>query len=398
MRVNEAFDMFQGRVDADPAHVRRARHRRDMFGDAFKERPDVTEVIPSGSLARGTQLDPIHDVDLIIVFRDSAHAGWGETGSSAYAALGYIQQQVRLLLGDQASAVNHVVGKTKIRNHVVKCYLDPSILVEDKDFKRFFAVEVMPALRNDGALLVPEQEEHRWQTVDPEWLIAEVRRRQQQWAYFVRMIRVIKFWMRHKKCGVKSLAAEVLALHCLPGSLSGDLSRSVALLRFFTAATPAVMEAIEDPAGHCGEIQPGLDRSRVHGLLKEAADIAAHAVAWEREGDEHQAICCWRAIFGEAFPEPPGGCNGGGGSNGGRDNPVVDGERARGNPSPDAADDGVPNESNGRGQRDDPSPRRGNDPDPDDGEGLSGGRPATPLFPAFVPGWPGPVPPDRPQG
>ena len=312
MHTDDAFDVFQDKVDADAYHVLKARRRRNIFDDALKTLEDVTEALPSGSLARGTQLDPIHDVDLIAVFDKTAHPDWGEEGDSASEALSYAQERVRALLGDWSSLTRHVVGQTLLRNHVVKCFLEPRFLAEDKGFRGWFAVEVMPALRDqqDGVLLIPERKKDRWQKADPEWLIAEVGRRQQRWEYFVRMIRVIKFWSVHVDAGVKSLAAEVLALRCLPDLPTSELSRSVALLRFFTAAAPAVMLPVRDPAGYCGEIQPDLDRAKVNGLLREAADIAADAVAWERQEEHHKAICCWRMIFGPEFPVPPGGCPG----------------------------------------------------------------------------------------
>jgi hypothetical protein len=397
MRVDEAFDIFQGKVDAHPDHVRKARHRRDLFSDAFVGLEDVRQVIPSGSLARSTQLDPIHDVDLIVVFDAAAHPSWGKSGSSAEAALSYLQDRVLTLLGDQASIVRRVVGETLPRNHVVKCFLDPRFLAQDPDFKSFFAVEVMPALRAvDGALLVPERREERWQKADPEWLIAEVHRRQEQWLYFVRMIRVIKFWMRHVNSGVKPLAAEVLALRCLPGPFTG-LARSVALQRFFTAASGAVMLAVTDPAGHCGVIQPDLDRAQVSSLLGEAGDIAAVAVAWEQQGEHHQAICCWRAVFGEAFPLPPGGCPDWGGGGGGG-----------GTAEPDSGAGGQPNDSRPPGSGGDqpfgdrPSP--GHDDGPgceggDSGSGGEGGRTRRgPLIPPPAPPRPGRRVKDAPQG
>jgi hypothetical protein len=401
MRVDEAFDIFQGKVDANPEHVRKARRRRDLFSDAFIGLEDVNQIIPSGSLARSTQLDPIHDVDLIVVFDAAAHPGWGESGGSAEVALGYVKERVNALLGDQASIVRRVVGETLLRNHVVKCFLDPRFLAQDPDFKSFFAVEVMAALRTaDGALLVPERKKDRWQKADPEWLIAEVRRRQEQWPYFVRMIRVIKFWMRHVKSGVKPLAAEVLALKCLPEPFT-ELTRSVALQRFFTAASGTVMGAVEDPAGYCGEIQEDLDGIKASSLLGEAADIAARAVAWEQQGEHRQAICHWRAVFGEDFPLPPGGCPGWGGGGGGG-----------GAADPDPSGGGQPKESRQPGSGDDqPSdsdPSPGHDDGPRDSGGGSGGDGGQgdgtrggPSIPPTVPPGPrrlgGPVK-DAPQG
>jgi hypothetical protein len=384
-------------VDAHPDHVRKARHRRDLFSDAFRTLDDVRQVIPSGSLARGTQLDPIHDVDLIVVFDTAAHPSWGESGGSAGVALSYVEEKVNGLLGAQVSIVRRVVGETLLRNHVVKCFLDPRFLAQDPDFRSFFAVEVMPALRAaDGALLVPERRNERWQKADPEWLIAEVRRRQELWEYFVRMIRIVKFWMRHVNSGVKPLAAEVLALKCLPDPPTG-LSRSVASERFFTAASTAVMLAVRDPAGHCGVIQPGLDRTRASSLLGEAAGIAARAVAWEQKGEHEQAICCWRAIFGEDFPLPPGGCpgwgdGGGGGGGGGTAGPEPGDGQPREAPPPGDGD-GQPS-GDGPSGRDDYSGGGG-------GGGGGGGTRRRPVIPPVMPpGAPRPSGPvkDAPQG
>ena len=312
MKVNDAFDIFQKKIDADPYHVFKARHRINIFADALMTLDDVTEVLPSGSLARSTQLHPIHDVDLIAVFSKDAHPDWGEEGDSAHEALKYTQERIQELLGDWGSLTRNVVGQTLLRNHVVKCFLEPRFLAEDGGFSGWFAVEVMPALRDerDGVLLIPEQKNRRWQRADPEWLIAEVKRCQQRWSYFIQMIRVIKFWSVHVEAGIKSLAIEVLALDCLRNLPTDQLSRSAALLRFFTAAAPAAMMPIEDPAGHCGKIQPDLDRVKVSSLLAEAADMAAEAVVWEQDGDHHRAICCWRTIFGPKYPLPPGGCPG----------------------------------------------------------------------------------------
>jgi tRNA nucleotidyltransferase (CCA-adding enzyme) len=54
--------------------------------NALKDRPDVVEVIPSGSLARSTHLGPIDDVDLIVVFDESMHPDWHGGGSAQVGA------------------------------------------------------------------------------------------------------------------------------------------------------------------------------------------------------------------------------------------------------------------------------------------------------------------------
>jgi hypothetical protein len=304
-----AFDTHQTAVNAAPDSVREARRRRNFFCDAFGKQPDVTETIPSGSLARGTQRDPIHDVDLIMVFCQEDHPDWDTGNGSAEAALEYIRGQVTSLLGAMAGTFAQEVRLTHLRTHVVKCFLD------DPEDENAFTVEVMPALRRSaGGLRIPERgSDAGWVTADPEFLISEVAARHREWRSFAPVVRVIKKWKDVANLDMKSLTAEVLALNCLPAPQPGQvLTRQVALLQFFTAAASAVMYGVADPAGWCGEIQPELDRVAVRAALMEAADVAARAVAAEQRDDHDAALCLWRSVFGSDFPEPPGGCPGAG--------------------------------------------------------------------------------------
>lgn len=305
MKPDTAFDTHQTVVNATLENVREARRRRNFFCDALGKQADVRETVPSGSLARGTQRDPIHDVDLIIVFREEDHRDWDTGSSSAEAALEHIRGQVTNLLGISVGSLAQEVRRAHLRTHVVKCFLD------DPDDPDAFAVEVMPALRRpDGALRIPERgNDAGWITVDPEFLMSEVAARHREWRSFAPMVRAIKKWKDAVGLDMKSLTAEVLTLNCLPVPQAGQvLTRPVALQQFFTAAAAAVMGGVSDPAGWCGEIQPGLDRTAARAALLEAADVAARAVDAERRGDYDTAVCLWRSVFGPDFPEPPGGC------------------------------------------------------------------------------------------
>jgi Second Messenger Oligonucleotide or Dinucleotide Synthetase domain len=303
MQVSTAFGLFQTEVNADPPAVTEGRRRRDLFVDGLDPLDDVIRVIPSGSLARGTQLDPIHDVDLIVEFAPAEHSDWGTPGQSADDALTYLAGQVMRRLGATNGIVGREVRLTSKRNHVVKCFLD------DPESKNPFAVEVAPALRqDDGSLLLPERHNSRWITANPEYLIAEVRRRQSGWADFVPVARELKWWKKSFGLDMKNLVMEVLALRCLP-----DGDRPTSLARFFTAAAADVMTGVHDPAGHCGEIQPDLDRAKARDALLATAELANRALDAAAADDLDGAVCMWRQVFGPAFPEPPSGCAGLGG-------------------------------------------------------------------------------------
>ena len=295
MSVFEAFDDFQERVDADSAHVKEARDRRAKFTEALLSGAGVVEVVNSGSLARSTQLDPIHDVDLIAVFDQAAHPEWGQDGPSSADALEVVHDLVRATLADPGGSHHDLVRLANPRNRAVKCFID------DPNADRPFTVDVMPALRNgDGTLLLPSTRENKWNIADPEQLIQKVKNRHDSWAQFRPMVRVLKHW--RKTCGtdVKSLVMEVLALDYLP-----ETNRPSALRQFFVAASYNVLSGVQDPAGYCGDIQPDLDLTALQQALSNAGDEATLAIEAAARGDDIAAQWHWKTVFGDDFPIPP---------------------------------------------------------------------------------------------
>lgn len=306
MSIESGFDDLQGEANADKAAVDEARRRRDVFSSALGGLGDVTEVFPSGSLARGTHKDPIHDVDMVVVFDAAAHPDWHAVATndpSAEAALEYTRSQINTLLGSSGS-YSQDVRHTLLRNHSVKCFLD------DPDQEGAFTVDVTPALeRVEGGHWIPEKLSTKWVASDPKFLMKVVAARHAAWPQFAKLVRVLKRWNTDHGGHMKSLTVEILALHNLPVA-----DRPNALARFFAAAAVAVHDPICDPANLCGEIQPDLDRTSAAAKLTAAAELAWRAVDLAANNKSAQAMCTWRQLFGDIYPEPPGGCDGGGGA------------------------------------------------------------------------------------
>jgi Nucleotidyltransferase domain len=301
MSVNSGFDELQRAADADLDSVREARRRRDVFRKALPAARDVVEVIPTGSLARGTHKDPIHDVDVVAVFDPAEHPGWGDPGGSAQDALEHARDLVNEKLGSNGTE-GEEVRLTRVQNHAVKCFLD------DPDEEGAFTVDVTPALRHpERGIWIPERENRKWVRSDPETLNTMVARRHAEWGQFAKLVRVLKRWNSDHGAHMKSLVIEVLALHHLPVA-----DRPDALARFFAAAQEAVWSTVEDPAGLCGEIQPDLDQDAASAALASAADGAARAVEAAAREEGRRAMCLWRDVFGDIYPEPFGGCGVGG--------------------------------------------------------------------------------------
>jgi hypothetical protein len=300
MDVHSAFEDFRKLVDADPEQVAEARRRRGMFSTALGLYADVVEIVPSGSLARGTQKDPIHDVDLIAIYDESAHPDWGVPGESAHDALSLTGSCINEKLGMTNGTVERAVWRADPRNHAVKCFLD------DPDSEDGFTVDVMPAFRRKGKLLIPQTSTRTWVPADPEYLIAEVAKRHREWNKFASTVRMLKFWGKNQEptLEIKSLVMEVLALAHLPAANN----RPTAIEQFFFAAAWHLENGgtVEDPAKVCGEIRPDLDYEQLAALLRTAGETAAKAQQSVLRNDQRGAITAWREVFGPKFPAPVG--------------------------------------------------------------------------------------------
>lgn len=300
MTPDTAFDTFQATVNAAPAQLTEARRRRDVVLTSMAAQPDTDtdDCFVSGSLARGTQRGLIHDVDIVVVYKADEHPGWGDPGDSAEEALEHARGQVKAALGTDGDDATEI-RRTLLRNHSVKCFLD------DPNDPKAFTVDIVPALRLDnGRLHVPEKLSSAWIESDPEHLIDEVARRHAEWNEFVPLVRLLKHWNAQSDSQMKNLAIEVLALKHLPEAPT----RQDAIQKFFTAAAANIMYGIEDPAGVCGVIQPDLDLAATKDVLDAAATIAWDAYILGVDGNDDDAVCKWRELFGPDFPEPPGGC------------------------------------------------------------------------------------------
>lgn len=295
MTVLDSFDSLQREIDADVEVVRLARHRRDTFKAALSTASDVRVVWGSGSLARSTQLQPVHDVDLVVEFDADEHPEWGQDGDSAEDAIERCRDLVHELLsvenGTYAKLVRQV--NTAERNRAAKCFIDLP------DAENAFTVDVMPALRRTDGILIPFKSDHRWTLADPEYLINQVAERQREWAHFRPLVRVLKYWARQHTADtgrVKSLVMEVLALDCLH-----EGNRPEALKNFFVEASSHSLQ-IEDPAGLSGVIQPDLDTAGLRRALEDSALAATAAVRAVANNDQPGATQHWQDVFGHAFP------------------------------------------------------------------------------------------------
>ncbi|MEJ7791980.1 MAG: hypothetical protein WKF65_08425 [Gaiellaceae bacterium] len=298
MDLEQAFDDLQATVDAHPALVDEARNRRNKIAAAFKKGSDVGETVYIGSIARATQIEPIRDVDLVVVYDRADHPDWGNEGSSAEEALEETRGRVVAYFGSDGTVDKGFVRLARADNHAVKCFLD------DPDDPDAFTVDAVPALRTDGGILrITEKDSRKWIETDPEYLTRRGQERHDEWRQYRRLVRVLKRWNADHERTMVPLLIEVMAIEHLP---IGERPRAVQA--FFAAAVPAVSAAVTDPAG-ISPIQPDLDVAAAREQLEAAADASWRAVTAADRSDTDLAACYWREVFGDIFPAPSGGCD-----------------------------------------------------------------------------------------
>jgi hypothetical protein len=314
MRSDEAFRESGRVVQADPLVALLARWRRSVVIDAVKNRLDVEEVIPSGSLVRGTQLETIHDiVDLIVVFDESMRGGWGG-GGSAGAALEYLQTAIRDVLQAGPGRPRGLVQGTELRNHVVTFNLDSSLGPLSAAIPDASPVNVMPAVRAGSHLRVPERASDRWIDVDPEPLLGVQAAQRRAWSNFDQVVQMIKGWAGHQGLRMTSFAIEVLVLKYLPRpDLSETMSSSDAIAGFFEAASRARIIRLSDPAARRAEIYPELNYAALRAALDKSAALARQAIVaegtWQKRDLAQDSVAhpsvYWQEIFGQhSFRRP----------------------------------------------------------------------------------------------
>jgi hypothetical protein len=307
MKTTEAFAEAGRLMQADPLMALLDRWRRSAVIDALRGYPDVAEAIPSGSLARGTRPEHVHNVDLIVVFDQAKHADWGG-GGSALAALEHLQTALRGVRKAGSGRLPGLVYDTQLRNHGVKCSLDLSLGPYGLIIPGAPAVDVMPAVRAGSHLRVPERSSDRWLDVDLEPVMGVLAAQQREWSNFDQVVRMIKDWAQHSGLRMNSLAVEVLVLTYLPRpALFESMSCSDAIDRFFEAASRAHITRLADPVGRSGEIDPHMDYAALRKALARSAGLAGQAVeaeqAWPTpdhlQGDVTHPSTFWQGIFGQ---------------------------------------------------------------------------------------------------
>lgn len=281
----QAFTEFAGKLAPTAAQNLTIASRRSTVQGrllaAFPPNSDLPllEVRTIGSVDRQTIIRPLHDVDLLAVFK-----GGLSTFAVRFFGSGAFITSVRNALNDSSAAI---VGT---RGQAVRIfYANPPW------------VDVAPVFpRPAGGYTLPDGH-NGWLATDPDfhkrWVGEQNARLGRQ---LKPLARLIKRWNRVHSERLSSFHIEVMVANTF--NSIGTNHRQAAAMFFGSGASHLHSR---DPAGHSGDLASKLTSAQQQAILQSftsASQRAGRALQAERRGDHAEAIRLWTIIFGNEFP------------------------------------------------------------------------------------------------
>src|SRR5215203_6215257 len=296
LSISELFDKARRRIAVPDEVLKKARERRDRIRGVVAEEFAVLRTFPSGSLAHGTQNDPLNDADAGVVLNRREYEQLGPDGEGPCQIVEEVRSVLRERLKDDFPDVRFYIGGHRaIRIN----FMEPI----EPGADNFTADLIVAIRREEGGLWIPDLDNDEWNPSDPERHVElVVTRNKATGSHFARTLRLAKHAnARHGKT-IVSFNVTALGLEAIKEKL--PLPEGLALLLRHTA-TSLDKGLTEDPAGVSGEIKFNVTRRKdVVKRFKEMAELAEEALKLDVEGQTAQAQRNWSKVLPDAIDPP----------------------------------------------------------------------------------------------
>jgi Second Messenger Oligonucleotide or Dinucleotide Synthetase domain len=282
----KAFDEFNTKIVPTAAQALRVKNRaqtasgylKEFFG-ADHDMP-VERVSMIGSAARGTDIRPIHDIDVMAEFRNK-NAVFEKYRRDSQAFIARIRNTLN---------ANTQIKKVGARGQAVRLFYTDDL-----------HVDIAPVFAWSGGGFALPSGSGGWITTDPFTQAKWADERQEALSgYYKRRVRMLKRWNDEHSKRLESYHLEVMVGAAF-ASMDGN-SRD-ALWKFFQRA-PNYLN-VQDPAGHFGDLGIGLtfeQRRLIGESCASAEERARKANQAEAAANHREAIRLWRIVLGDEFP------------------------------------------------------------------------------------------------
>lgn len=286
---DDAFRAFDHRVRSDPVSSLRVTWNAARFAAPFGPGDGVVQVIPTGSVVRGTSTGQISDFDVIFVLDHKP--------ASVQGALDEMRDRITRKHGVGQGTHSGMVKGTELDNQVVTCHLDAG-----GPYLDFLGssptIEVLPAYREGAHLVIPELSDPdwghaHWMRTDPEQHNAIIAERQMFWTHFDATTHATKTWSEVAGLDLQGVAVELLVLKHMPRPRwFTSLSRGETIAKFFESAARHGVHELTSPIGFFGvqALKPPPNYAKLSKELKEGAELSRRALEAERLWSDRRDI------------------------------------------------------------------------------------------------------------
>jgi len=298
MTENEAFERFHDELKLDPEEVSFARGFPDEVRQALSDAGvHVTHSFLQGSLARGTMVSPLKDVDMVVSLDRGEYQHLLDGPHGPDEAMDLLQEALDRGLRPTYPGIRF--GERKAH----------ALPIEPGDgYPSFDLVPAFETTTDDDDVLIADREDGRWERSNTRELIRVVADANQSvGGKLIHVVRMVKHAVKsklHEK--FPGLAVESFAVV----AFDTPMGYAEASLRVLEQGASMLGGVILDPTGwddlapKIEGIGPGFAKRAKEWFETEAAD-ARRGRELALAGEHHQAIAWWFRVFGPPFPPPP---------------------------------------------------------------------------------------------
>lgn len=279
--VSFSFNKFRENIEPPNYDRETATIRKDHLVSLLKNKFEILDAFPTGSLPKYTAIKDHADLDVFVVLHYGKHIKDKKPSE--------VLQAVRDCLGE---------NKTNVRKNgqAVTLY-----------YKTFPNVDIVPVSRtteSDGKITynVPDMNNETWIPSNPLKHAETLTQNNNSYGIeFKRIIKMIKWWNHQHSHLMTSYHIEVLALKILNGKFS-DYPWSI--FCFFKESLELIKSPLWYEWSYVDSYLTWNNKQEVIKRLETARESARSAwhKTYDKNSDDEGAIKIWRQIFGNEFP------------------------------------------------------------------------------------------------
>lgn len=289
MTVTEAFETFKSQLELPDRRQKEAARIQEELRERIAKHLFVPRSFLSGSYARYTKIDPLVDIDVILV-RNEKRVGLSTDGSGVLP---------RTALEQLADAVRKAYGNSQAKSQ------SRSVNVRLPGIP--FGFDLVPAwLRHPDGYWIPDTDFGSWLPTDPDAHADLMTQANKQCDNKLKpLIKMVKHWSRNNHDLIRSFHIELICNDIFARQGHAIPSYQFAVAKVLVSLPQYIGQAMSDPIYGSSRVDRQLSSEefqRLHVRVVHDAQNAVDALTLENAVQNVAAVNKWKQIFLHGFP------------------------------------------------------------------------------------------------